>query len=317
MRLATSGAAVVLTFLLSDCGAGGSPPARTSVFDARQQDQKIKQDRLREQIAAARSAQPKPRSSPTTAAAPSSGGGGRGRDLIGPTGQRSFAALERSLGGRSGVAAASYGATPERAGSWTSGVAWSSIKVPIALTAIRQGSADSGPLRAAITASDNGAAERLWAGLGTPAAAADAVDRTLRDASDATTHVQSTRTRPGFTSFGQTPWSLVSQARFAAKLPCLRGAETVLALMGQVVGDQRWGLGSAGVPARFKGGWGPDARGRYEVRQLGLLTLDGKAVGVAIANAPADGTFATGTANLTRIAAWTAQHVRPVGARSC
>jgi hypothetical protein len=122
--------------------------------------------------------------------------------------------------------------------------------------------------------------------------------------------------RPGFSSFGQTSWSLAGQARFTAGLPCLASGRPVLALMGEVVSGQRWGLGSSGLPARFKGGWGPDPRGRYLVRQLGVLTLpDDRTVAVTLASMPADGSFATGTQDLTELARWVAPRIARRGIR--
>lgn len=237
------------------------------------------------------------------------------RSLLSAADTRSFRALERRLGGRSGVAVASLGSTRvERTGAWRSGAAWSSIKVPLAVTAIRRGHADPATLAAALTASDKAAAERLWASLGSGAAAARAVEATLRAGSDARTRVQARRVRAGFSAFGQTRWSLVDQARFTARLHCVPGSAQVLELMGRVVADQRWGLGRVG--ARFKGGWGPTRTGRYEVRQLGVVTLrGGRRVAVTIAHAPADGTFGSGTGALTTIARWAAAHFDPAGVK--
>ena len=163
----------------------------------------------------------------------------------------------------------------------------------------------------ALTASDNAAAERLWDRLGDRAA--HRTQALLAAAGDTATTVQSERVRAEFSPYGQTDWSTRAQARFVAALPCLPHGRRVLDLMGRVQADQRWGLGSAGVPARFKGGWGPDPSGRYLVRQMGLLTIDGKAVAVAIATEPADGQFATATVAATRLAEWVARHVDPAG----
>jgi hypothetical protein len=50
---------------------------------------------------------------------------------------------------------------------------------------------------------------------------------------------------------------------------------------------------------------GPDETGRYLVRQIGIVTLaKNRAIAVAMATEPADGTFEAGIANLTRIARW-------------
>lgn len=245
-------------------------------------------------------------------------------ELLSAADRRSFARLSQQLGGRIGVSVSGVGRSPsiERLGRLRGGVAWSSIKVPIAVAVIRKSGAkpNMSPLRRAITASDNQAAEQLWSLLGAPGAAGRAVERVLAEAGDSATQVQRRRVRAGFTSFGQTPWSLTSQQRFIAGLPCLRASSQVLRLMGQVIPSQRWGLGSSRLPARFKGGWGPDTSGRYLVRQMGLLELpNGRSVAVAAATVTPDGQFDSGARNLTRIARWLAQHLNSeaVPARHC
>jgi hypothetical protein len=59
-------------------------------------------------------------------------------------------------------------------------------------------------------------------------------------------------------------------------LACLAAGAEVLGLMNQVVSDQRWGLGAAGVDAQFKGGWGPGSEpgvnGSYLDRQVCVTT---------------------------------------------
>ena len=68
-------------------------------------------------------------------------------------------------------------------------------------------SAQQQNLTDAITASDNGAATRLWASLGSPDQAA-AADNELRQAGDQNTNVESRTLRSGLTPFGQTVWTL-------------------------------------------------------------------------------------------------------------
>ncbi len=172
-------------------------------------------------------------------------------------------------------------------------------------------------MHSAITASDNAAAEALWEGLGSPTSAAAQVEAVLRAGGDPTV-VQSQRVRAGFTAFGQTEWSLANQAVSAAALPCIAHSAGVLALMGQVTADQRWGLGASGAPAQFKGGWGPDPGGRYLVRQMGVLTLpDTGRVGIALAAEPSDGTFAGGVRDVSALAAWAVTNLRGVGSTGC
>lgn len=180
--------------------------------------------------------------------------------------------------------------------------AWSTVKVPIAVAALRLDPSLTGTVQAAITVSDNQAAQQLWAALGTPEEAGQATEGILAE-TGAHTSVQTTVTRPEFSSFGQTRWTPQDQVSFAAHLPCLVGAEPVLAAMGQITPGQDYGLGT--IPgARYKGGWGPDPDGRYVVRQFGLLpTADGQGVSpVALAVRPASGQYADGQVMLTELA---------------
>jgi hypothetical protein len=229
----------------------------------------------------------------------------------------SFARLAASLGGASGIAVSGigFGRKVEQAGSLRSGVAWSTAKVPVAMAVIAAGAgqAHSQDLTQAITASDNAAAERLWAALGGGTTAAQAADAQLREAGDQVTQIESRAlSGPGYTSFGQTLWSLANQTRFTAGLPCTAAGAEVLGLMGRVVAGQRWGLGSTSANAQFKGGWGPGTEpgleGGYLDRQLGVIEVRGKPLAVAIATRAADGTHETGTRNLTAITRWLASH---------
>jgi hypothetical protein len=240
-----------------------------------------------------------------------------GPRLFSPADAASFRRLQSRLGGTSGVAVSTVGRgrSVQRLGSLSTGIAWSTSKVPVAMAVIAAGEADerASDLRLAITASDNAAAERLWSALGAGRPAARAATRQLRAAGDRNTEVSSERLRSGFTAFGQTTWTLADQARFAAALPCLPAGRQVLRLMGQTIGAQRWGLGQVGGDAQLKGGWGPGSRpgvdGPVLDRQLGIVTIKGRATAVAIASRPADGSHASGTRNLTAIAKWMAGHV--------
>jgi hypothetical protein len=237
----------------------------------------------------------------------------------------SFRRLEASLGGKLGLAVSGLGSDVdvERLGALRSGAAWSTAKVPVAMAVIAAGGgqAQRPDLSRAIGASDNAAAERLWASLGGGQEAAAAADEQLRAAGDRHTTIEYRRLRDGYTPFGQTAWALSDQARFTAGLACVDAGKEVLGLMNEVVPGQRWGLGSAGVPAQLKGGWGPGTRpgagGGYLDRQMGVLQIDGKPLAVALATLPADGSHGTGTGNLTAIARWVVAHagVRTVGAR--
>lgn len=221
----------------------------------------------------------------------------------------SFDALVATLPVRSarsvGVVLASVGSSdpPVVLGSWSAGPAWSTIKVPLSEAALRQDSGVLPSVRSALTMSDNSAAKSLWATLGSGTTAAAKVDAVLAAHGDSATRTQAVRVRPPYSPFGQTTWALVDQVRFAQGIACSPASATVVSVMGQVTGSQRWGLGSL-PSANFKGGWGPDTSGRYLVRQFGIVTIGGKRVAVAVAVEPRDGTFGTGTAALSSIARW-------------
>lgn len=151
----------------------------------------------------------------------------------------------------------------------------------------------------AISASDNDAAQTLWAALRSPGQAGSATERILAKGGDGTA-VNTAVTRPEFSSFGQTVWALADQVEFAAHLPCLPGTEPVTTAMGAVAPGQDYGLGTV-RGARHKGGWGPDETGAYLVRQVGVLTgKKGGHTAVAVAARPASGTYADGQIMLTR-----------------
>lgn len=247
----------------------------------------------------------------------------RDTGLLSTADEASFRRLRARLGGEIGLAVGPLGRSGprERLGVLTTGSAWSTIKVPIAAKAIEDGtaSATDSRVRRALTASDNAAVADLWRELsrtyGGARGAAAAVGEVIDSAGDGVTRV-STRGRGAFSPYGQTEWSLAGQQKFISGLAAgcssdPAAATAVLELMGEVVDGQRWGLGAAGVPARFKGGWGPGVDGRYLVRQFGVLEFDGgdAPVGVAVAARSGDGSFEGGQRLLTSVSKWAAEHV--------
>lgn len=214
------------------------------------------------------------------------------------------AAVDRVLaqyGGEAEVAVFD-GVQAQAAGAVHDAPAWSTIKIPLAVAALRRDPGLADTVRAAVTVSDNQAADQLWASLGTPAEAGAATGAVLAEAG-VHTEVQFSVAHPEFSSYGQTRWTPADQARFAAALPCLAGAEPVLAAMEQISPGQDYGLGT--LPgARYKGGWGPGADGRYVVRQFGLLPAAGGQgmSAVALVVRPASGLYADGQAMLTELA---------------
>ena len=230
-----------------------------------------------------------------------------------------FARLETKLHAVAGIAvsAVGNGQAPIMLGDWEHGPSWSTIKVPLIIAALRQENPPTvtDAMTAAITESDNAAAESIWASLGDPVTAARKVEAVLRQTGDSTT-VQSQKVRPEFTAFGQTDWSLTDQARFTSVAVCDSANAPVFALMGRVQPDQRWGIGT--VPgAQFKGGWGPSPTGSYLVRQLGVLPAPNGRIAVALAAQPASGKFDDGTAALDEMASWLTAHLGALPAGQC
>lgn len=158
-------------------------------------------------------------------------------------------------------------------------LAWSTIKVPIAIAALQaSGSRGTHDLaRRAITVSDNSAASALYDIVG-----AGGVDAALRVGGDAHTATSTAR-------FGLTSWRIEDQAQFAATLPCRADAAPVYDLMGRIDPAHRWGLGTIGG-THFKGGWGDQTDGSLS-RQLGVVPLGARgAVAVSIVSrTPAGG----------------------------
>lgn len=190
----------------------------------------------------------------------------------------------------------------QQAGTLLSGAAWSSIKVPLALAAIRNDEATIPLMQAAIERSDNDAATMLWASLGDDPTARAKVEEVLREAGDEATVVDGDHFEENSRGFGDTEWLPAAQAKFASRMRCMENSEPLLESMGNIDEEHRYGLGQV-AGTTYKGGWGPDENtGEYLVRQFGLLPVEGGEVGVAILVKPEDGTYETGQLALTRLA---------------
>jgi hypothetical protein len=232
-----------------------------------------------------------------------------------------FAQLAATLKAKVGIAfsAVGIGQEPIQLGDWQSGgPAWSTMKVPLVIAALQDEKSHTitDAMTAAITESDNAAAESIWAGLGDPVTAEHRVEDVLRHTGDPTI-VQSQRVRPPFTAFGQTDWPLTDQVRFTSAAFCDKANGPVFDLMGQIAKDQSWGIGTISG-TRFKGGWGPSATGDYLVRQIGVLKApNGMEVAVALAAQPNTGKFEDGTAELTEMAKWLTAHLTELPAGHC
>lgn len=168
-------------------------------------------------------------------------------------------------------------------GNIASGPVMSTIKVPIALATEQAGVAIPADAKAAITWSDNDATDRMYSRLGEDADTLIASVITERSPKPSINQGQ---------RWAANQWSVTGQATFGRNLECVDPDRSVIAEMGNVVAEQRYGLGRIPV-AHFKGGWSPIGDGRYLVRQFGMIpTAQGRA-GVAIMAYPADGTYAS------------------------
>ena len=151
------------------------------------------------------------------------------------------------------------------------GPAWSTIKVPIAITALRNG-ATTDLVDAAITESDNDAAYALWSKVKwSEDNATAAIDEVLAEGGSKATWQKPDAN--GDVSFGYAEWLLKDQATFAAHLNCVADHKQVSRAMGDIVEWQQYGL-TALDNTRAKGGWGFDEdSGRYTQRQFGVLDV--------------------------------------------
>ncbi len=314
-------------FLLGCGSSGGEEDSTTAAaLAAKRAATQRKLDKLRSQLQRRKRAQ---RARRVREARVSATAGGHPAASVNPRASGSFALLEAELDGEIGAVIGAPGAgRVESLGSLTSGSAWSTSKVPIALRLLEDVGGPAGlsatqaeEMRRALTLSDNEAAAALFTDLerkhGGIAGASIAVGEVLREAGDTATQI-STQGRDGFSSYGQTDWSLLNQERFMSALAagCISSQpsrEYVLGLMGEVSSDS-WGLGSAGLPARWKGGWGPGLDGRYLARQMGVLYVGNREAIVTLAAIPTDGQFESAEAMATRIAEWLAKRAPQVAA---
>lgn len=232
----------------------------------------------------------------------------------------SFQKVASGTGLRVGVAVAPVGEDSKATmvfGDRDPGVAWSTIKVPLAVAAERENGRSDAETNAIIN-SDNASAEELWASLGTAEEASAAVTAVLREGGNPDVTVPSQQLRAGFTVFGQTVWSLPDAATFTGHLPCMPGTEHVVSLMGQVAGNQQWGVEIMRLPksTAVKGGWGPGVDGAYLVRQIGLITYRNGARS-AVAMSAVGGSMSGGIAALNAMANWLNQNITALPRGGC
>ncbi|MER0081913.1 hypothetical protein ABRP84_07355 [Corynebacterium sp. KPL2861] len=186
---------------------------------------------------------------------------------------RAIAAVSKDYDAKVGVAI-SAGEEKISAGDKGEGPAWSTIKVPIAITALQDG-ADPSLVDLAIKESDNDAAYALWSQVQwEEGVASEAVEKLLRE------HGSNASIEDD--AFGYSTWPLQEQANFGAQLPCIKEAEYVHEVLNDIVEWQNVGL-SKHTSTRAKSGWGLDENSNdYTFRQFGVHEKDGKRVGVAL-----------------------------------
>jgi hypothetical protein len=250
--------------------------------------------------------------------------------------QNSFASLEAGMSGSIGLAVAPLGSAPiQTYGQLQVGHAWSSMKVPIIVTLMREGGLsgeEEAWARSAVTASDNEAAAALFDQIenarGGLAGASQAVQETLALAGDTSTQVATAPPPPGAVStWGQTEWSLSGSVAFYRALACgalVDSAQSgyVLGLMEEVISEQQWGLGqasfSSGSSVAFKAGWGPEAEtGGYLVRQAGVIRTGNSGLVVTMMAEDSSGSFEAGVADVNQVASWVSDHYQGLSPSSC
>jgi hypothetical protein len=273
---------------------------------------------------------------PEATRGPGHGGSPGGGGFLGSEADASFEALASSLPASVGLAVQPLGGgeTLEFGALREGEHAWSSIKVPILATVLREQGESLGPeeeswAESAITASDNEAAAALFGKIeerhGGLDGASAAVGETLHAGGSTGTEVATAPPPPGAVStYGQTEWSVGEAAHFFAALGRCevldpQGTEYVESLMEDVIPEQRWGLGEATFPSGWrvgmKGGWGPEAEsgGGYLVRQSGLVRDADGGVAVAMVAVDDSGSYPAGAADLTQIAQWLAGELKGLG----
>lgn len=268
MRLASAVALAAAGCVLSACGPSEAPPTIV--------------------VTSTEFVAPQPESAPSRTGAPEVPAATDAQSLADAAVQAAsvWGTAGIAVGGGDGIVAAGFqDASP----------AWSTIKVPIAIAALRVDHTVAADAVAAITFSDNEAAQRLYSVAGSQGTNSVMAEAGL------STQVNTAPVRPEFSTFGQTALSVRDEALMANVLACVSGAGQVLQLMGQVDPAQSYGLGTVG--GMFKGGWGPDTAGMYQVRQFGFIPrTDGTYAPVALTVLPADGSYESGQRMLTAMA---------------
>ncbi len=312
--LAAAGLAILITALVMNDSSSNRPAKRA----ARSSNAKTPHSR------------PKPATHTTRTGAPQPQSTG---PLLSPAAADNFAALESRLPGKAGVAVAPLGqGSVQTLGGFQVGHAWSTMKVPVLVTLLRDyartgrslSQTQQNEAQLALEQSDNAAAGALFSDLesihGGLVPASAAVQRTLVAAGDSATTVNTAPNSDGWTTWGQSIWSTTGETEFYRSLArgCLlapANTSYVLGLMRSVIPAQRWGAGAAGYPASvplgFKAGWGPESSGGYLVRQTAIVGAGDRGYVLSMIALPSSGSFSEGVSMITELATW-ARHNIPV-----
>ncbi|MGJ9413404.1 hypothetical protein ACHAAC_11925 [Aeromicrobium sp. CF4.19] len=207
-----------------------------------------------------------------------------------------------------GIKNASVSVTPLGQGPITIGDhrrdrAWSTIKVPIVITADRLRRGSAADKKGALRYSDNAAANRVYQSLG--GNRRTDVTRHLRKYGDKRTSVHGS-------GAGLTQWGVSHQSKYASRIACSRVAKPARVHMKKAQTSHRFGMLGTKLAKRTsqKVGYGGSV-----VRQLAIVKLsDGRAYGVSIL---ADGGFRSARAKVDRIARWVANRLEYLPARRC
>jgi hypothetical protein len=184
----------------------------------------------------------------------------------------------------------------------------------------------------AIERSDNAAINAVFARLEAIdhglVGASEAIEQTLRASGDPLTLVNTLPNGNGYSTFGQTEWSLRASTLFYRALAngCLlraAGTSLLLDLMSHVETAERWGVGSAGFAGgphlAFKGGWGPEPDGSYLVRQTAIIRAGARRYVLAVmAHPPGQRaeSFSMGQTMLRRVAGWARRTIHTLPGRA-
>ena len=171
------------------------------------------------------------------------------------------------------------------AGSLTSGPAWGTLDVPIAVAILDLDSLPSNltyMLTKSISESSLSSDEALYTFLGNTETASKAVDRVFQEYGDPVTTVATSTSRQGIPAFTQTDWTVASQSEFAGQLWCSSSDWYIISRMQHVDDEHSYGFGNV-VSSYIKTSEGTTEDGSVVLRQMAIIpTSNGNRVGVSL-----------------------------------